>query len=75
MQVPYRDSKLTRLLEDSLGGNCQTTLCCCVSGAVATTAETLSSLQFAARARHIRNYASVNEETAMADEVSRGGGA
>ena len=51
--VPYRDSKLTRLLEDSLGGNCKTTLIACLSAAALD--ESLSTLKFAARARHVRN--------------------
>jgi hypothetical protein len=59
--IPYRDSKLTRLLEDSLGGNCKTTLVACVSAAAAAASETLSTLKFAERAAHVRNHARVNE--------------
>ena len=49
--IPYRDSKLTRLLQDSLGGNSFTTMLCCVSPADAT--NTVSTLRFAARAKSI----------------------
>ena len=59
--IPYRDSKLTRLLEDSLGGNCKTTLVACVSAAAAAASETMSTLKFAERAAHVRNHARVND--------------
>jgi len=58
--VPYRDSKLTRLLADSLGGNCKTTMIACV--AAASMAETVSTLKFASRARHVHNSARINEQ-------------
>eukprot|EP00929_Paragymnodinium_shiwhaense_P000876 TRINITY_DN101081_c0_g1_i1.p1 TRINITY_DN101081_c0_g1~~TRINITY_DN101081_c0_g1_i1.p1 ORF type:complete len:1023 (-),score=178.92 TRINITY_DN101081_c0_g1_i1:141-3209(-) len=58
--VPYRDSRLTRLLEDSLGGNCRTTLLVACSPAQIHAVETLSSLRFAARAKKVFNVASVN---------------
>lgn len=57
--IPYRDSKLTRLLADSLGGNTKTTMVACV--AAASMAETLSTLKFASRARHVQNSARINE--------------
>jgi hypothetical protein len=47
--IPYRDSKLTRILEDSLGGNCKTTMVCCISPAMEAFAESLSTLKFANR--------------------------
>lgn len=47
--IPYRDSKLTRILEDSLGGNCKTTMMCMVSPALEAFAESLSTLKFANR--------------------------
>ena len=58
--MPYRDSKLTRLLADSLGGNCKTTMIACV--AAASMAETVSTLKFASRARHVHNSARINEQ-------------
>ncbi|KAK9805923.1 hypothetical protein WJX73_005541 [Symbiochloris irregularis] len=60
--VPYRDSKLTRILEDSLGGNCKTTLVATISPALEAFGESLSTLKFANRAKNIRNSASVNED-------------
>lgn len=45
MHVPYRDSKLTRMLQDSLGGNSQTLMICCVSPAESNMHETLSALR------------------------------
>ncbi|XP_056135244.1 kinesin-like protein KIF27 [Lampris incognitus] len=53
--VPYRDAKITRLLRDSLGGTAHTLMVACVSPSHHSVAETLSVLQFACRARHIRN--------------------
>ncbi|KAJ8413921.1 hypothetical protein AAFF_G00065190 [Aldrovandia affinis] len=58
--VPYRDSKITRLLRDSLGGNSRTLLIACVSPAPACLQESLSSLLFASRARDVRNKPVVN---------------
>ncbi|KAI3425840.1 hypothetical protein D9Q98_007814 [Chlorella vulgaris] len=60
--VPYRDSKLTRILEDSLGGNCKTTFMAMVSPAVEAFAESLSTLKFANRAKCMRNLPKVNED-------------
>jgi flagellar biosynthesis chaperone FliJ len=53
--IPYRDSKLTRLLQDSLGGNAYTLMIACVSPLEANVSETLNTLHYAQRARHIRN--------------------
>ncbi|XP_078141390.1 kinesin-like protein KIF27 [Centroberyx gerrardi] len=53
--IPYRDAKITRLLRDSLGGTAHTLMVACVSPSHHSVAETLSVLQFAARARHVRN--------------------
>lgn len=53
--VPYRDAKITRLLRDSLGGNAHTVMVACVSPSHHFVSETLSVLQFASRARRIRN--------------------
>lgn len=60
--IPYRDSKLTRILEDSLGGNCKTTMMCMISPALEAFPESLSTLKFANRAKNIRNVATVNED-------------
>ena len=60
VHVPYRDSKLTRMLQDSLGGNCRTTMIACVCPGGTAVDETLTTLQFAARAKAIRNHARVN---------------
>jgi hypothetical protein len=55
--IPYRDSKLTRLLQDSLGGNAFTCVVCCVSPASTNYEESLASLRFADRARKVKNVA------------------
>ena len=60
--IPYRDSKLTRLLEDSLGGNCKTTMMAMISPAYSSILESLSSLKFAHRAKSIKNTAKINED-------------
>lgn len=60
--VPYRDSKLTRLLQDSLGGNSQTLMLACISPSDADFIETLSTLKYANRARNIKNNAVQNFE-------------
>ena len=60
--IPYRDSKLTRLLEDSLGGNCKTTMMAMISPSYMCFSETLSSLKFANRAKNIKNNAKINED-------------
>ncbi len=60
--VPYRDSKLTRILEDSLGGNCKTTMMAMMSPASEAFLESLSTLKFANRAKNIKNEARVNED-------------
>uniref|UniRef100_A0A8C1DNL9 Kinesin-like protein n=1 Tax=Cyprinus carpio carpio TaxID=630221 RepID=A0A8C1DNL9_CYPCA len=60
--VPYRDSKMTRILQDSLGGNCRTTIVICASPSVFNEAETKSTLMFGQRAKTIKNTVSVNME-------------
>uniref|UniRef100_A0A8B9L0X8 Kinesin-like protein n=1 Tax=Astyanax mexicanus TaxID=7994 RepID=A0A8B9L0X8_ASTMX len=60
--VPYRDSKMTRILQDSLGGNCRTTIIICCSPSVFNEAETKSTLMFGQRAKTIKNTVSVNME-------------
>uniref|UniRef100_A0A0X3Q2R9 Kinesin-like protein n=1 Tax=Schistocephalus solidus TaxID=70667 RepID=A0A0X3Q2R9_SCHSO len=58
--IPYRDSKLTRLLCDSLGGNSRTVLIACISPADIDLGESVNTLQYATRAKKIRNVISVN---------------
>ena len=60
--IPYRDSKLTRILEDSLGGNCKTTMMAMISPSNDAFNESLSTLKFATRAKKIKNKARVNED-------------
>ncbi|XAR56946.1 Plus-end-directed kinesin ATPase [Bertholletia excelsa] len=60
--VPYRDSRLTFLLQDSLGGNSKTTIIANVSPSTCSANETLSTLKFAQRAKLIQNNAKVNED-------------
>ncbi|KAK6916496.1 Kinesin motor domain [Dillenia turbinata] len=61
--VPYRDSRLTFLLQDSLGGNSKTMIIANVSPSICTAAETLNTLKFAQRAKLIQNNAVVNEDS------------
>jgi kinesin family protein 15 len=58
--VPYRDSRLTFLLQDSLGGNAKTLMIANISPCSVSGAETLSTLQFMSRAKCIRNRAKIN---------------
>ncbi|KAK9868648.1 hypothetical protein WJX84_012466 [Apatococcus fuscideae] len=58
--VPYRDSKLTRVLQDSLGGTAKTALIICCSPCMSNASETLSSLRFGARAQGITNAVQSN---------------
>ncbi|XP_007978386.3 kinesin-like protein KIF17 isoform X5 [Chlorocebus sabaeus] len=60
--IPYRDSKLTRLLQDSLGGNTKTLMVACLSPADNNYDETLSTLRYANRAKNIRNKPRINED-------------
>ncbi|XP_050432495.1 osmotic avoidance abnormal protein 3 [Adelges cooleyi] len=60
--IPYRDSKLTRLLQDSLGGNTKTLMIACLSPADNNYDETLSTLRYANRAKNIYNEPHVNED-------------
>lgn len=64
--IPYRDSKLTRLLQDSLGGNSKTVMIACVSPADTNAEETLNTLKYANRARNIQNKAIVNRDPVAA---------
>ncbi|XP_064555470.1 chromosome-associated kinesin KIF4 [Drosophila montana] len=65
--VPYRQSKLTRLLQDSLGGNSITLMIACVSPADYNVAETLSTLRYADRALQIKNKPVVNMDAHAAE--------
>ena len=60
--IPYRDSKLTRVLQESLGGNSKTCLIITCSPSVFNESETLSTLRFGERAKKIRNKAKINKE-------------
>nr|BAM95204.1 KIF5B-RET(NM_020630)_K16;R12 fusion protein [Homo sapiens] len=60
--VPYRDSKMTRILQDSLGGNCRTTIVICCSPSSYNESETKSTLLFGQRAKTIKNTVCVNVE-------------
>merc|ERR1719232_2489812 len=68
--IPYRDSKLTRLLQDSLGGNSHTLMIACVSPADSNLEETISTLRYADRARKIKNKPIVNKDPRN-EELSR----
>jgi kinesin family protein 3/17 len=75
--VPYRDSKLTRLLQDSLGGNTKTVMIANCGPADYNYDETLSTLRYADRAKQIRNKPRINEDPKDAmlrefqDEIAR----
>lgn len=58
--IPYRDSKLTRILQDSLGGNSKTIMIATVSPACYNYEETLSTLKYASRAKYITNVPIIN---------------
>mmetsp|Transcript_9520 Transcript_9520/g.18042 ORF Transcript_9520/g.18042 Transcript_9520/m.18042 type:complete len:1135 (-) Transcript_9520:195-3599(-) len=75
--IPYRDSKLTRLLQDSLGGNTKTVMIAALSPADYNYDETLSTLRYANRAKNIKNKPKINEDPKDAmlreyqDEIKR----
>lgn len=68
--VPYRDSKLTRMLQDSLGGNSRTVMIACVSPADSNFEETLNTLKYANRAKNIKNKAVINVSSSNAEIAS-----
>ena len=68
--VPYRDSKITRILKDSLGGNSKTVMLACVSPADLNFEETLNTLRFASRASCILNSVSANKDYSGGEEGS-----
>jgi kinesin family member 5 len=65
--VPYRESKLTRVLQESLGGNSKTCLIITCSPSVYNDAETLSTLRFGLRAKKIKNKPKINKEVTVAE--------
>jgi hypothetical protein len=67
--IPYRDSKITRLLKDSLGGNAKTVMLACVSPATSSYAETLNTLKYAQRASLIKNKPVVNCNEVRSNEI------
>ncbi|KFQ47829.1 Kinesin-like KIF7, partial [Nestor notabilis] len=71
--IPYRDSKITRILKDSLGGNAQTVMIACVSPSSSDFDESLNTLNYANRAQNIQNKAVVNcrKETENVEELHR----
>uniref|UniRef100_G3PTT7 Kinesin family member 7 n=1 Tax=Gasterosteus aculeatus aculeatus TaxID=481459 RepID=G3PTT7_GASAC len=60
--IPYRDSKITRILKDSLGGNSKTLMIACISPSSSDFDESLNTLNYATRARNIQNRATVNSK-------------
>jgi kinesin family member 18/19 len=60
VHVPYRDSKLTRLLKESLCGNCRTVMICNVSPAITSYEDTYNTLKYADRAKSIKTYSKKN---------------
>lgn len=60
--IPYRNSKITRILEDSLGGNCKTTMMAMITPAFESFGESLSTLKFVNRAKNIKNAPRINED-------------
>lgn len=68
--VPYRDSKLTRLLEQSLGGNSKTSLIITCSPAIYNEQETLSTLRFGSRAQKILNKPVINREYTVGSRLT-----
>lgn len=62
IHIPYRDSKLTRILQESLGGNSRTSLIINCSPSSVNELETLSTLRFGSRAKKIKNRAYINTE-------------
>lgn len=75
--IPYRDSKLTRILQDSLGGNTKTMMIANIGPADYNVDETMSTLRYASRAKHIQNRPRINEDPKDAmirefhDEITR----
>ncbi len=64
VHVPYRDSKLTRLLKGSLGGNHKTLMIACISPSMSNANESTNTLRYANRAKNIKNHAKINVDPA-----------
>lgn len=71
MHIPFRDSKLTRILQSSLGGNSNTLIICNATPAGEFSEETISTLKFASRAKAIKNKPRVNEIISEGEELRR----
>lgn len=69
--IPYRDSKLTRILQSSLGGNAKTAILCALTPASQFCDESMSTLKFASRAKKIRNRPHINEYISDKDQIGR----
>eukprot|EP00951_Prasinocladus_malaysianus_P000708 scaffold5099_cov47-Prasinocladus_malaysianus.AAC.2 len=69
--VPFRQSKLTSVLRDALGGNCKTVMLANIWGEAAHLEETVSTLRFASRVKLIQTDAQVNESQDLALQVER----
>ena len=69
--IPYRDSKLTRILQPSLGGNAKTAIICNVTPAAMHSDESINTLRFACRAKRVVNNATVNEVLSDAAVLKR----
>uniref|UniRef100_A0AAR5P0J1 Kinesin-like protein n=1 Tax=Dendroctonus ponderosae TaxID=77166 RepID=A0AAR5P0J1_DENPD len=67
--IPYRDSKLTRILQDSLGGHTKTCIVATVSPSYASLEETLNTLEYASRARDVKNTPMINEKVTKAQMI------
>jgi kinesin family protein 5 len=65
--IPYRDSKLTFLLQDSLGGNSRTILIATASPSISSYSETLNTLKFARRTKEIKNIPKINKNESVKD--------
>lgn len=65
--VPYRDSKLTRVLQESLGGNSKTSLITTCSPSIYNDLETVSTLRFGMRVKNIKNKPKMNREVTLAE--------
>ena len=65
--IPYRESKLTRVLQESLGGNSKTCLIITCSPSIYNESESLSTLRFGERAKKIKNKAKINKEITVAE--------
>ena len=65
--IPYRDSKLTRLLSDSLGGNSKTCIIVTASPCIYNVEETISTMRFGQNCKRVKNKPKVNQELSVAE--------